>query len=138
MMLLALKLFSDTVLFWGLCLTLLQHRLFVGPSIMDEIPPDMANRNRQLNGHSIRGFTRGMVLLVFTIGVVQLTIYQPMENPKLKGLLVDDTPQVPVPPLLLVIMLQMGFVDNAAIRGQRFPFMVVIAKRNAKTKNISS
>jgi hypothetical protein len=110
MMLLALKLFSDTVLFWGLFITLWQHRLFVGTSIMVESPPDMANWNRQLTGLAIRGFAGEMVLLVLTIGAIQLNIHQLMENPRFKDLLVDDTLQVPAPPLLPVIMLQMGFV----------------------------
>jgi hypothetical protein len=104
-MLLALKLFSDTVLVWGLLLILLQHRLFVGASIMVERPSDMANQNRQLTELAIRGFTGGMILLVPTIGAIQLNIYQLMENPKFKELLVDDMPQVPVTLLLQVTIL---------------------------------
>jgi hypothetical protein len=105
MILLASKLFSDTVLVWGLFLILLQHRLFIGASIMVESPSDMANQNRQLTELAIRGVAGGMILLVPTIGVIQLNIYQLMENPKFKELLVDDMPQVPVPPLLQVTML---------------------------------
>jgi hypothetical protein len=72
---------------------------------MVESPSDMANRNRQLPELAIRDFAGGMAVLVPTIGVIQLNIYQPMENPKFKDLLVDDMPQVSFPPLLQVAML---------------------------------